>query len=57
MTTQPNTERQQRRRAALAAGLTHIRVWATPDNKAAIIDAKELGEQIIDDALKNKNND
>jgi len=54
VTSLPSTPRQQRRRAALASGLTHIRVWATPDNKAAIIDAKELGERIIDEALSSK---
>lgn len=56
--TKPATERQARYRAACKVGLTPIRIiWATPDNKAAILDAKELGEKLIAAELERKAND
>jgi len=52
-----NTERQAKRRTALSIGLTHVRLWATKDNIAAIIDAKELGEQLIAGQMAGKDNE
>jgi len=48
----PNTAKQRRRRAALSLGLEHIRLWVTPDNKPAVIDAKEQGDKMIEDVLR-----
>ena len=52
--TKPATQRQQRRRAAEECGLTHMHVWATKDNMAAVKDAQEHGEEIIAAKLKEK---